>query len=1279
MIVVGSTVYYSMNVMNASPTNPGRDTISQATLEADVHGCLNSLVIESIDEFGLCNKNNEYKGHIYKGLYTCLNFDKYKDQDFKVNAATLPKKVDVRTTPAAIIVNLDYPIIITRQDKIISFEATEFTFPRTKEVKLEMVNGKLAKETILTSPDLDLELFMGEGLTITSNGQPVNKLSVYLKEECPDDPIVLGSVEYVFYPEVVLFAPDARLTINYEQEDVSRLSKEEGFKLAYVKDWAWQLVPSTTDVENNRITASLSHLSDWSANCDGSNKVGSNLMMFEAWQQSDSLQSKVIPRDISCAKALSGSCGYVKLWTVIGDSEWTFYNKSYSAIYEAELIPVMTTVAKPIREDQVWPHPGICEPQLDCKYGENEDGSAKPGYDYWGVAPATAEMVDMVHQDKPQWPLYVEVHDEPNIATRWKDLPLTDYQIQTYAKYMSMVADEILKLNHSESVKIMFAGMKPTTGMKTCILTPRDEKIYDPDPMSYRIEDHEWWFEKGDCWNMRNMTEYQPTPTSFNYCTGESLPSYHEPNCPAVGSCEEEGPDTDGDGDPDGCLDEVTEEEYADCMCPPKTGFTNAMLNIYQGYQGRGLEHTFQDLLEDIEEAKEWANECENDPDNPIGVVTAAAIAARIELTIQYRCYEKVIEIEPKEYITKVLKGPHGRKICEAIDAYADHILPEPSSADTYPGGGDPWGALAYKQRFELVRNLCAGNEVTGMSCIPNDDTDTDSDTIFDIKDNCPIVANTDQLDWDHDGIGDACDDTDGDGAMDSADKCPSLAAVSAGADADSDGWADECDNCPNLENHDQKDFDSDNIGDACDENTDGDTYPSLGFTTICKINTIETVLTDCIDNCPYLDNDQKDQDNDAIGDLCDNCVNVPNPVQEDWNNNGIGDHCEDNDVDTCYDHWDLCPTVKVECPEGTPDCCALHTAQDCEPSDVCLGRVFITSADWSYLPDEKIDDHGPQMAQAFDGWREDDLVIGVTPFHLGDDEVTREVWRPYSWTTKVCPDKCVGKEVYNLVGEIENPITDCSEENACGDEIRQKGEACDGFDLMEKTCEDFGYTGGTLSCSDCDYNFTQCEGYACNNDGTLNPPGEVCDGTNLQNYTCTNFDEFIAGNMSCKSDCNFNTTKCVTEEPPIPGGPCTNHKIQIWFPSRSKTLDYKCWKCKDDGTFEEPPSSPEQEIGIYRYFGINRCFETAAVLPEWCPDGDGTVREGIPCAEIDLSGTKYYALIRCEPTTTSNNAIVHLCGTSEQCGYSAENCCEASGEYGNYYHACKQLVNATG
>ncbi len=71
---------------------------------------------------------------------------------------------------------------------------------------------------------------------------------------------------------------------------------------------------------------------------------------------------------------------------------------------------------------------------------------------------------------------------------------------------------------------------------------------------------------------------------------------------------------------------------------------------------------------------------------------------------------------------------------------------------------------------------------------------DTDGDNIGDGYDNCPLVANSNQLDTDGDGIGDACD-----------------------KDLDNDGWANDKDNCRAVANPRQLDDDGDGVGDACD------------------------------------------------------------------------------------------------------------------------------------------------------------------------------------------------------------------------------------------------------------------------------------------------------------------------------------------------------------------------------------------------------------------------------------------------------------------------------
>ena len=242
-----------------------------------------------------------------------------------------------------------------------------------------------------------------------------------------------------------------------------------------------------------------------------------------------------------------------------------------------------------------------------------------------------------------------------------------------------------------------------------------------------------------------------------------------------------------------------------------------------------------------------------------------------------------------------------------------------------------------------------AGIQPPGGSTDPEDwfggdacDPDIDGDLVLNTEDNCPNVANVDQLDSDGDGKpgvvaapkgafgGDACDkDDDNDGIKDEADNCPLVPNVgqpdtdadglgnACDGDDDDDGVPDGDDNCESIVNENQNDLDGDGLGDACDGDKDGDGVGNLADN--CQFHA--NPKQDDLDEDGTGDACDDDDDDDGVADGADNCILVKNPGQEETDGDGLGDACDpDDDGDGVPDTDDNCPLIANSNQEHNDD-----------------------------------------------------------------------------------------------------------------------------------------------------------------------------------------------------------------------------------------------------------------------------------------------------------------------------------------------------------------------
>ncbi|RLG24161.1 hypothetical protein DRN85_08100 [Methanosarcinales archaeon] len=252
-------------------------------------------------------------------------------------------------------------------------------------------------------------------------------------------------------------------------------------------------------------------------------------------------------------------------------------------------------------------------------------------------------------------------------------------------------------------------------------------------------------------------------------------------------------------------------------------------------------------------------------------------------------------------------------------------------------------------------------------------------------------------------------------------------------------------------------------------------------FTTKRIMDSDKDGIPDNEDNCPETYNPgQEDVDGDGVGDVCDNCVDVYNPDQLDQEGDGLGYACEPGDPNVCDLTFD-CDNDGV---------CDGPNSPGAPPAEYCTGRAF---------PCSKIDpmvcvnqlgcylEEETRYQCCLETCPEEDPSMHPDCCRLNDPHCKACIKRPIiceGEPYEICSGEATPCDQLECPEPCESQQGCWCESGApaeCGNGIIEAGEECDMDNLDGKTCEDFGYIGGTLACfgtmtkEPCTFDFRGC------------------------------------------------------------------------------------------------------------------------------------------------------------------------------------------------------------
>ncbi|MDA8977638.1 thrombospondin type 3 repeat-containing protein [bacterium] len=279
----------------------------------------------------------------------------------------------------------------------------------------------------------------------------------------------------------------------------------------------------------------------------------------------------------------------------------------------------------------------------------------------------------------------------------------------------------------------------------------------------------------------------------------------------------------------------------------------------------------------------------------------------------------------------------------------------------SYLGVGMQW--LTYYSLVEGTDDFSYGGGGTYLNL--QSTVDSDGDGVLDLNDNCITTHNSNQLNIDGDSVGNACDDDlDGDFVDNILDAFPN--DPNEQNDTDSDGIGDNSDNCTATFNTDQINDDGDAFGNACDSDYDNDG------------------ISNSDDAFPNDPTETNDTDSDGVGDNMDNCPNIANQNQDNLDSDSFGDLCDkdkdgDGWINLYEERFGFNSNSANDAPESTEDLQEKILMLDQELSYIINEKLIIQN-------NKEIDTDSDGISDALE------VVLGSDPNDANDSGLLNQI-----------------------------------------------------------------------------------------------------------------------------------------------------------------------------------------------------------------------------------------------------------------------------------------------